>query len=126
RGGARAPERPTADRARPFPMRRAPAPPAPAITQTGAVEPAGSPYAQAQRPRPVATGAGGVAMRLVNSRRILLDYDLADVPKAAQTLLELWFTQDGRKWEKDNTALKSGSPYIVQVHPDGTYRFTPV
>jgi hypothetical protein len=93
------------------------------ITQTSAVSSA-SPYADVQRPKQVSTGADGNNTRMVNSRRIMLDYDLADIPKPDQTMLELWFTQDGRTWEKDTTSLKSGSPYMVEVNREGTYGFT--
>jgi hypothetical protein len=76
-----------------------------------------------QRPQPVNSGAGGPQMRMVNSRRILLDYDLADVPKPEQAMLELWYTQDGKKWTKDDLTISSGSPYIVEVNKEGTYGF---
>jgi len=102
--------------------------PLPAIAQTSATSladaPGSSPPADAQRPKQVNTGTGGPPMRMVNSRRIMLDYDLAGIPKPDQTLLELWFTQDGKHWEKDNTALKTGSPYMVEVNREGTYGFT--
>ena len=79
---------------------------------------------QGQRPHTVGTGSSASTVRMVNSHRIMLDYDLADVPRPEQTELELWFTQDGKKWSKDQTALRGGSPYLVEVNREGTYGFT--
>src|SRR5262249_22099632 len=96
------------------------APSKPVIAQMAAV----APSAEAQRPRQVSTGPGGAAMRMVNTRRIMLDYALADIPHPDQAMLELWYTQDGRKWTRDETQLKGGSPYMVEVNREGTYGFT--
>jgi hypothetical protein len=63
------------------------------------------------------------ARRMVNSRRIMLDYDLADVPSPERSVLELWYTQDGRRWFKDQTQVKSGAPYVIEVNREGTYGF---
>ena len=79
---------------------------------------------QGQRPHTVGTGSSASTVRMVNSHRIMLDYDLADVPRPEQTELELWFTQDGKKWSKDQTVLRGGSPYLVEVNREGTYGFT--
>jgi len=95
-----------------------PAPQEPAPTPTVG----SSPPADAQQSKQVSTESGG-DLRLVNSRRIMLDYDLAEIPKPDQTVLELWFTQDGHNWEHDKTALKSGSPYMIEVNREGTYGF---
>jgi len=100
-----------------------PGKPAPMIVQTAAASPA-SPSPDAQRPKQVSTGPGGNNVRMVNSRRIMLDYDRAKIEQPDQTVLELWFTQDGRTWEKDRTSLKSGSPYEVEVDREGRYGFT--
>jgi hypothetical protein len=61
--------------------------------------------------------------RMVNSRRITLDYDLADVPSPERSHLELWYTQDGRSWFKDQTEVKCGEPYVIEVNREGTYGF---
>lgn len=81
------------------------------------------PAAEAVRPQSIGGGVGAPQMRMVNSKRILLDYDLADVPKPDQAMLELWFTQDGKQWVKDELSITSGSPYIVEVNKEGTYGF---
>src|SRR5258708_30193581 len=46
-----------------------------------------------------------------------------DVPAPERSLLELWYTQDGRNWFKDQTQIKTGSPYVVEVNKEGTYGF---
>jgi hypothetical protein len=38
--------------------------------------------------------------------------------------VELWYTRDGRTWQKDDSAVRSGPPYTVEVPEEGTYGFT--
>ncbi len=73
------------------------------------------------KPRAAASTVPG--RRSVNCRRILLDYDLKDVPAPEHSMLELWYTQDGRSWHKDQTQVKSGAPYVVEVNREGSYGF---
>ncbi len=123
-------EPPRLDPGSPFSMRddgslapsAPPASPPNPIAQTAAVTPPAVPP-DAQRPRKINSGPAGATMRMVNSRRILLDCDLAEVPTPEQTVLELWFTQDGRTWERDQATLRTGSPYMVEVNREGTYGF---
>jgi hypothetical protein len=100
-----------------------PVPPAAPVAQAS-LETTSPSVSKPQRPRKVITGPGGSDLKMVNSRRIMLDYDLAGISRPEQTVLELWYTQDGRNWHKDETALKSGSPYEVEVNREGTYGFT--
>jgi hypothetical protein len=38
--------------------------------------------------------------------------------------VELWYTQDGRKWEKYDTASQPRPSFVVEVKEDGLYGFT--
>jgi hypothetical protein len=63
------------------------------------------------------------AMRYVNNKRINLNYKLDDVgPSGA--IVELWYTRDGRNWQKYSEDKNPQPPYIVDVHDEGVYGFT--
>jgi hypothetical protein len=62
-------------------------------------------------------------MRFINSKRINLNYRLDDVgPSGA--VVELWYTRDGRSWQKYSEDKSPQPPYIVDVHDEGVYGFT--
>lgn len=69
-------------------------------------------------------GAGTPVVRLVNSKRILLNYEIKDVGLSGISEVELWFTQDSRNWQKYNGATQGRPPYIVEVSDEGLYGFT--
>ena len=114
----------------------APAPvvsePAPAQTppQTTAVvpmaseekDPMGAPIVGKPEDKPASSGSPPV--RMVNSKRIVLNYELKDVGPSGVSLVELWMTRDGRSWKKDETTGRSGPPYVVEVQGEGMYGFT--
>jgi hypothetical protein len=49
---------------------------------------------------PTAMQYSSVERRLVNSKRVSLNYELQEVGPSGVAELELWFTQDGRSWNK--------------------------
>jgi hypothetical protein len=64
--------------------------------------------------------------RLVNSKRISLNYELKEVGPSGVSAIELWWTQDGRGWYRYPQA-KSGSdqpPLVFEVNGEGVYGFT--
>ena len=64
--------------------------------------------------------------RLVNSKRISLNYELKDVGPSGVSVIELWWTQDGRGWYR-YPQVKSGSdrpPLVFEVNGEGVYGFT--
>lgn len=74
------------------------------------------------------TPAGG-NVRIVNSTRISLNYELKDVGPSKVSLVELWFTEDGRNWqkyseEKISPDARSPSAYVVNVKGEGIYGLT--
>jgi hypothetical protein len=60
------------------------------------------------------------ALRLVNSRRFTLGFELCDYAGA----LELWATPDTRTWRKHDDAQIRPGACVVEVPGEGTYGFT--
>jgi hypothetical protein len=64
--------------------------------------------------------------RLVNSKRISLHYELKEVGPSGVSVIELWWTQDGRGWYR-SPQVKSGSdrpPLVFDANGEGVYGFT--
>jgi hypothetical protein len=67
--------------------------------------------------------------RLVNSKRISLNYELKDVGPSGVSAVELWFTQDGRSWNryplpKAEEGARPPRPLVFDVAGEGVYGFT--
>jgi hypothetical protein len=82
----------------------------------GSVEPA------AAEPPPARPTAATV--RMVNSKRLNLNYEIKDVGPSGVSRVELWYTQDGKKWEKYDTANQPRPPFVVELKDEGYYGFT--
>jgi hypothetical protein len=71
---------------------------------------------------------GGVEHRLVNSKRISLNYELKEVGPSGVSAVELWYTQDGRSWNKYPLPQTPGTtpprPLVFDVDGEGIYGFT--
>src|SRR5262245_2310616 len=63
-------------------------------------------------------------VRLVNSKRISINYELKEVGKSGIASVELWFTRDGRSWQKYDEQTNPQPPYRVEVNDEGQYGFT--
>jgi hypothetical protein len=66
--------------------------------------------------------------RLVNSKRISLNYELKEIGPSGVSAVELWYTQDGRGWLR-YPLPKSGEevprpPLVFEVNSEGVYGFT--
>ena len=70
------------------------------------------------------TGANPPAVRVLNSKHILLDFVLRDSPAVPMAGVELWYTRDAQMWIKHPSPLQRRSPVVVDVVDDGTYGFT--
>src|SRR5205823_13601953 len=70
-------------------------------------------------PRPAAA-----AVRMVNSKRVSLNYEIKDVGPSGISAVELWYTQDGKRWEKFDTANQPRPPLVIEVKDDALYGFT--
>jgi hypothetical protein len=77
-------------------------------------------------PVPAPAAPDPAAVRIVNSKRISINYKLEDVGKSGIAAIELWWTRDGRSWTKYNERSnpEPGAPYTVEVSDEGQYGFT--
>jgi hypothetical protein len=64
------------------------------------------------------------AVRMMNSKRLCLNYEIKDVGPSGVSTVELWYTQDGRKWEKSDITNQPRPPFMVDLKGDGLYGFT--
>jgi hypothetical protein len=72
---------------------------------------------------------GDPKVRMVNSKKISLNYEVKDQGPSGISAVELWYTQDGRSWQKypkqQPGDKKEGTQvYEVTVHDEGLYGFT--
>jgi hypothetical protein len=64
------------------------------------------------------------AVRLVNNKRISLNYKLDNVGSSGVSSVELWYTRDGRTWKKQFGKAQAKPPFVVEVAEEGLYGFT--
>jgi hypothetical protein len=69
-------------------------------------------------------GSGGPAVQVINSKSLLLDFELKGVGPSGLGGVELWYTRTGQIWHKYEGALPTQSPIPVDVAHDGLYGFT--
>jgi hypothetical protein len=70
------------------------------------------------------TGHGGPPLvRLVNTKRITLNFEVKDVGPSGLSSVELWYTQDGKEWKKYDAPTQAQA-YVVEVDEEGMYGFT--
>jgi hypothetical protein len=99
---------------------------APAVPPLPPVPPLpAAPVVKNSTPAPAdAPKAGGTPLlRLVNSRRITLNFEVKDVGPSGVAGVDLWYTQDGRDWKK-HEAPANAQAYVVEVDEEGMYGFT--
>jgi hypothetical protein len=63
-------------------------------------------------------------VRAVNSKRIVVDYEIKDIGPSGISTVDLWYTRDGRRWEKCPVGAQRTSPYILEVKEEGMYGMT--
>jgi hypothetical protein len=68
--------------------------------------------------------AAAPSVRMVNGRRISLNYKINDVGPTGVSAVDLWCTQDNRTWRKMDTNTQCRPPYVVDVNEEGLYGFT--
>ena len=68
------------------------------------------------------TGRDGTIM--VNTKRIELNFKIDDVGSSKVKAVEVWYTQDGRTWQKTPDDAPPEPPYVVKVPAEGRYGFT--
>jgi len=72
-------------------------------------------------PTPLTPGAP--ILRVVNSRRITLNFELKDGSSAAPGV-DLWATRDMRTWKKQEAVRASAGSHLIEVREEGLYGFT--
>jgi hypothetical protein len=71
----------------------------------------------------VRTAKGGPPlMRLVNTKRITLNFEVKDVGPWGLAGVELWYTQNCREWKKYDAPVRAKA-YVVEVDEEGMYGF---
>ncbi len=95
-------------------------PPAPSMKEPPAP-------ASVEAPAPAGTTArtapGGPLFRLVNTKRITLNFEVKDVGSSGLAAVDLWYTPDGKDWKK-HEAPTNAQAYVVEVDEEGMYGFT--
>ena len=69
------------------------------------------------------TKPGAPLMRLVNTKRITLNFEVKDVGPSGLSSVELWYTQDCREWKKYDAPTQAQA-YVIEVDEEGMYGFT--
>jgi hypothetical protein len=62
-------------------------------------------------------------VRLVNSKRITVNFEVKDVGRSGVAAVDLWYTRDCKTWHK-HEGPPQGSNYVFQVPDEGMYGFT--
>ncbi len=75
------------------------------------------------KPSLVAGKGGPPLVRLVNTKRITLNFEVKDVGPSGLSSVELWYTQDGKEWKKYDAPTQAQA-YVVEVDEEGMYGFT--
>jgi hypothetical protein len=83
-------------------------------------EPAKGESADATKP---GAGHGAPLVRMVNTKRITLNFEVKDVGPSGVSAVELWYTQDCKQWKKYDAPPKAHS-YVIEVDEEGMYGFT--
>jgi hypothetical protein len=69
--------------------------------------------------------AGAASVRMVNNKRISINYEIKDVGKSGIAVIELWYTRtEGRNWQKYEERTNPQPPYTFEVSDEGLYGFT--
>jgi hypothetical protein len=73
---------------------------------------------------PASANAGAPAIRIVNSKRITLNYELKDVGVSGVSGVELWCTQYAHPWKRAEVVAQTNHSFSVKVKEEGLHGFT--
>jgi hypothetical protein len=68
--------------------------------------------------------AAGPAIRMVNTKRVTLNYELKDVGVSGVSGVELWCTQDAHTWKRGEIVAQTNHSFSVEVKEEGLHGFT--
>jgi len=80
--------------------------------------PAEAPQASSVQPMP--------SVHQVNSRELLVDFEVKSQGPSGVGNVELWYTRNGQTWQKYPGNRQVQSPFVVKVGEDGLYGFSVV
>uniref|UniRef100_A0A7C2NXQ8 Fibronectin type III domain-containing protein n=1 Tax=Schlesneria paludicola TaxID=360056 RepID=A0A7C2NXQ8_9PLAN len=63
-------------------------------------------------------------VKVINSTEMNLNYSLEDVGPSGVSVVELWFTRDGRTWQRQGEDPDKTSPFQVRFNSEGQYGLT--
>src|SRR5437660_779505 len=78
----------------------------------------------AANPRKPSPHPNQPALRIVNSKRVKLHFEVKDVGPSGLSGVDLWYTRDHQEWIKPNVVPQLHGPYVVEVPEEGLYGFT--
>jgi hypothetical protein len=93
------------------------------VLSNGAAGPA-TPPAEPGRREPAPAAAAG--MKVVNTTEFNLNYSLEDVGPSGVSSVELYYTRDGRSWQRLGEDPDKQSPFPVKLPGEGVYGLTMV
>jgi len=70
--------------------------------------------------------AAGPPVQMVNSRNLVIDFELKNLGPSGVGAVELWYTRNGQVWFKSPGAPQTQSPFVLDVSEDGLYGFAVV
>ncbi|HZU35767.1 MAG TPA: hypothetical protein VFA18_07660, partial [Gemmataceae bacterium] len=72
-----------------------------------------------------ATSTTRSGVRMINSKRLNLNYEVREQGRSGVSTVELWYTTDSRSWQKrEDKPYTPGSPLSIDVEGEGLYGFT--
>jgi hypothetical protein len=74
----------------------------------------------------VQVNPGSPNVHKVNSRSLIINFELANLGPSGVGAVELWYTRNGQTWEKCPGGSQTESPFLQEVSEDGLYGFTVV
>jgi hypothetical protein len=69
------------------------------------------------------SGTDGPALQYLRNRRLRLDYEVRGAGPSGVSVVELWYTRDGKHWTRADT-LAHQPPYVVDFGEEGRFGVT--
>ncbi len=71
-----------------------------------------------------ASGSTSAPIRMVNTKRVTLNYELKDMDNSGISGVELWRTRDAHSWERGEIVAQTNHSFSVEVKDEGLHGFT--
>lgn len=71
-------------------------------------------------------GQGVPSAQLINSRNLVIDFELKGLGPSGIGTVELWYTRNGQTWRKFAGLPQTQSPFVLDVTEDGLFGFSVV